>query len=178
LIISTATTIVCVDRNWAIGRQGRLLFCIPADLRRFRQLTMGGTLVMGRRTWESLPGVLPGREHVVLTRNAAFAPKGATVVRSLEQAAAAFAARPAWLIGGAETFAALLPLCRAAYVTQVDAAAPDADAFFPNLETLPGWQRTALGPWQVWNGLSFRYGIFLNKNTPELGEVLAGAPIA
>jgi len=152
------TIIVCVDRNWAIGREGQLLFRIPADMARFRELTMGYVLLMGRRTFESLPGPLPGRTHVVLSRDTGFASPGVTVCRSLEESmAAAKALGEVFVIGGGKVYAALLPYCERALVTQVDAAAPAADTFFPNLDEHPRWRLIDAGEWQEEAGLRFRY---------------------
>jgi len=158
------TAIVCVDRNWAIGRENKLLFRIPADLRRFRALTMGYVLLMGRGTFESLPGLLPGRKHIVLSRNPEFACAGATVCNNIE-AGIAKAKKLAleqsqgevFVVGGEMIYKQLLPRCDTALVTQVDAAAPAADAFFPNLDELPEWEFIAAGEWQGKAGLRFRF---------------------
>ena len=151
-------TIVCADSNWAIGKNNRLLFRLPADMKRFRELTAGGNLLMGRKTFDSLPGPLPGRAHVVLSRDPEFVPARATVLRSLEEAKVYIAHVPdIWLIGGATMYAALLPLCRTAYVTKVDAAVFGADAFFPDIDALPGWRCAEEGPWMRQDGLRFRF---------------------
>jgi len=152
------TAIVCVDRNWAIGREGRLLFRIAADMRRFRAITMGHVLLMGRRTFEGLPGVLPGRAHVVLSHNTAFTHESVTICRSLEDGiAAAKAMGEVFVIGGGEVYAALLPYCNRALVTQVDAADPAANAFFPNLDERAEWRLVEASEWQEEAGLRFRY---------------------
>ena len=158
------TTIACVDRNWAIGRRGELLFRLPADLARFKAITMGHVLLMGRRTFESLPGLLQGRTHVVLSRDVNFAPPGVTVCRSLEDGiAAAKSLGEVFVIGGGEVYAALLPYCERALITQVNAAAPDADAFFPHLDEHPGWRLAEAEAWQKENGLRFRYCEYRRK---------------
>ena len=152
------TAIVSTDRNWAIGHENALLFRAAADMKRFKAITMGHVLLMGRRTFESLPGLLPGRAHVVLTRDAGFAHEGVTVCHSLDDGiAAAHALGEVFVIGGGEIYAALLPYCDTALVTQVDAAASGADAFFPNLDNHPGWRLVHTGAWQEENGLRFRY---------------------
>ncbi|MCL2107026.1 MAG: dihydrofolate reductase, partial [Oscillospiraceae bacterium] len=109
--------IVAVDRAWGIGRNNELLFRLSADLRRFKALTMGHVLLMGRHTFDSLPGPLPGREHVVLSRDPAFAPAGVTVCPSAEQALtrarelAGARGAQIFVIGGARVYAALLNTC-------------------------------------------------------------------
>src|SRR4029077_12988549 len=80
------TLIVARAQNGTIGRDGKLPWHLPADLKRFKALTMGSVMVMGRKTFESLPGLLPGRRHVVLTRDAAWAARGAEVAHNIDEA--------------------------------------------------------------------------------------------
>lgn len=114
--------IVAVDARWGIGRDGGLLFRISADLRRFKVLTMGHTVVMGRRTLQSLPGGrgLPGRRNLVLSRQGDLAPEGAEVFHEVQPMLDA-AGEDAFVIGGAQVYRLLLPACRRLYVTQIDA---------------------------------------------------------
>lgn len=125
--------IVAVDRNWAIGNKGDQLFYIREDLRHFKELTMGCPIIMGRKTFEALPrGPLPGRRNIVITRSADYAPAGAETAPSLEAAIALCAgAQEVFIIGGAQIYALALPLATDLYLTQIDAAAPEADTFFP-----------------------------------------------
>jgi len=150
------TLIAAVDSHWGIGHRGAPLFRIAADLRRFRDLTMGHALLMGRKTFESLPGILPGRAHVVLSRNMGFSPSGVTVLRSLDEARAFAQAQETFLIGGGEIYAALLDECELALITKIDAAR-EADAFLPDLDALPEWSLTHEGPWQEEAGVRFKY---------------------
>ena len=149
--------IVAVSQNWGIGRDGQLLFRIRADLQRFKTLTTGHTVVMGRKTLESLPGGrgLPNRRSLVLTRRDNFTPDRAEVVRSLEEAVA-LAGDEAFVIGGQEVYAQLLPYCTRVYVTKVFADAP-ADAFFPNLDQDPHWKPVSVSEVLEENGLKFQY---------------------
>ena len=151
--------IVAVSENWGIGKDNALLFHIRADLQRFKALTTGHTVVMGRRTLESLPGGrgLPGRRNLVLSTRPDFAAERAEVVRSLDEAVAA-AEEDAFVIGGETVYRALLARCERVYVTKVFAAA-DADAFFPDLDAAPGWAVEESGPVQEENGLRFQYVI-------------------
>jgi len=136
----TLTLIAAVARNGAIGRDGGLLFNEPADQRHFRATTLGHPVLMGRKTWESLPArwrPLPGRRNLVLSRNTDFEAPGAEVVRSLDQAMIALADAPqVFVIGGAELYAQLLPQARRLVLTEVDADLP-GDAHFP------AWPRAA-----------------------------------
>ncbi len=149
--------IVAVSQNWGIGRDGQLLFRISADLQRFKALTTGHTVVMGRKTLESLPGGrgLPNRRSLVLTRRDNFTPDRAEVVRSLKEAVA-LAGDEAFVIGGQEVYAQLLPYCTRVYVTKVFADAP-ADAFFPNLDQDPHWKPVSVSEVLEENGLKFQY---------------------
>ena len=134
--------IVVVDQNWAIGRDNDLLFSLPTDMKRFRSLTLGGTVILGRRTLDSFPGgrPLPKRRNIVITHCPDFSREGAETVSSLAAMREATAGTPPdqlWVIGGGSIYAALLSQCARAYVTRVDAAAEGADSFFPNLDKLP-----------------------------------------
>ncbi len=154
------TAIAAVGQNWGLGKHGQLLFHIPEDLHRFRKLTLGGTLILGRKTLESLPGgrPLPGRTHVVFTRDPHFTCPGAHIVHSAEELTPLLPAlpQPVHVVGGAEIYALLLPLCSAVALTQVEAA-PPADCFFPPLDTLPGWVCTDPGTPHSQNGLTYRF---------------------
>lgn len=149
--------IVAVSRSWGIGKDGQLLFHISADLQRFKALTTGHTVVMGRKTLQSLPGGrgLPNRHSLVLTRQESFTPERAETVHSLAELLA-LAGDEAFVIGGQEVYEQLLPYCTRAYVTKVFADVP-ADAFFPNLDEDPHWRAVSTGEMQEENGLIFQY---------------------
>lgn len=120
--------------NRAIGAGNKLPWHLPEDFRWFKQQTLGKTLLMGRRTFESIGRPLPGRTTLVLSRSAAAVP-GVTVVRSLaEIAAAAPAAAEIMVCGGAEVYALTRPLWQEVFVTLVKRTVADADAFFPGFE--------------------------------------------
>jgi dihydrofolate reductase len=122
------TLVVARARNGVIGRDGRLPWHIPADLKRFKTLTMGSAMVMGRRTFDSLPGLLPGRRHIVLTRDRNWSAEGAEVVHSVDQAIALARGEPVSVIGGADIFALFLPLADRVELTEVlDDVAGDTD---------------------------------------------------
>lgn len=134
--------IVAVAANGVIGRDGKLPWRLPEDLRHFRALTTGHAVIMGRRTWQSLPRALPERQNIVVTRQAGYTAAGATTASSLDDALskAAYPA-PAFVIGGGELYRAALPLARIAYVTEI-AQAFDGDATFPKLPARE-WVETA-----------------------------------
>jgi dihydrofolate reductase len=139
------SVIVAIARNGVIGREGNLPWRLPADLRRFKQVTMGGVLVMGRRTWESIGRPLPGRTSIVVTRQADYAVKYPEVVvvhdfeSALKQATGLSTGRSeVYVIGGAEIYAAALPRAARIYVTWVDAEV-SGDAHFPDWDCR-GWE--------------------------------------
>ena len=152
--------IVVADRNWAIGRDNGLLFSLPGDMKHFRTLTAGGTLIMSRKTLDSFPGgrPLPKRRNIVITRDPAFQRAGCEVVHSPAEALTlAGGGSDVWLIGGGSIYAALLDRCSRAYITRVNAAAPDADTFFPDLDSLPEWSASHTEAPVTENGLTYRF---------------------
>jgi dihydrofolate reductase len=124
------TLIVARAENGVIGADGDMPWHIPADLRRFKQLTMGAPMIMGRKTYESLPGLLPGRRHIVLTRNTAWDEEGAEIARSVEDALTLANAPHVAVIGGAEIFALFLGRADKIELTEV-ALSPDGDTVLP-----------------------------------------------
>lgn len=137
--------IVSVTENWGIGHEGKLIVRNRADMQRFVSLTMGGTVLMGRTTFESFPsGPLKGRHNVVLTTDRAYADThpGITCVHSIDEALAGVAddePDAVWLIGGAQLYHELLDHCDRCYVTRNHTVVP-ADTFFPNLDEHPSWE--------------------------------------
>ena len=135
--------IVAIDRGGAIGRGGDLLYHIREDLRRFKALTVGNTVVMGRKTFESLPkGALPDRRNIVVTRNPEFSAPGVETAASLEQAIEMAAEGPGetFIIGGGQLYALGLPHASRLCLTLVDAPSPaDADTYFPKIDPAE-WQ--------------------------------------
>ena len=117
----TLALIAAVARNGVIGADNALPWRLPADLARFRALTTGHAVVMGRRTWESLRRPLPGRQNIVVTRRAGFAAEGAQAARSLRDALCMVRMpAPAFCIGGAELYRAALPQADVLYMTEIE----------------------------------------------------------
>ena len=130
-------------RNRVIGRGNRLPWRMPADLQRFKRLTMGKPMIMGRRTWQSLPGLLPGRPHVVISRDHSFDAPGADVVNSVEAALARCAGeQEVMVIGGAQLYRQMLPLAARIHLTRIEADIP-GDTLFPELD-LQQWRQSGL----------------------------------
>ena len=128
--------IVAVTRDLAIGRGGDLLYHISDDLKRFKSLTMGCPIIMGRKTFESFPkGALPGRRNIVVTRNRDYAAPGVETAPSVEEALKMCADAPeAYIIGGGEIYRQALPLADRIELTLIDAVCPDADTHFPDID--------------------------------------------
>lgn len=139
------TLVVARAENGVIGANGALPWRLPDDLKRFKQITMGKPCIMGRKTWDSLPKrPLPGRSNIVVTRNPAFAAEGGHIARSLEDALAlAEAEHPSeiMVIGGADVFAAALPLASAVQLTEVHDS-PAGDVTLPPFLP-PAWREVA-----------------------------------
>ena len=133
------TLIVARATNGVIGRDGTLPWRIPADLKRFKALTMGTAMIMGRRTFDSLPGVLPGRRHIVLTRDRNWSADGAEVAQSGEEALALAGDQPVSVIGGAEIFELFLPLAERFELTEV-LGDIEGDTVMPDPRVEGGWQ--------------------------------------
>ncbi|WP_066806890.1 dihydrofolate reductase [Sphingomonas asaccharolytica] len=124
--------------NGVIGRDGKLPWHLPADLKRFKAQTIGRPMIMGRKTFESFPSPLPGRRHIVLTRDRDWSADGAEVAHSVEEALA-LAGNDAAVIGGAEVFALFLDRAERVELTEVHAA-PEGDATVP---AFVAWRETA-----------------------------------
>lgn len=137
----TISLIVARSVNGVIGREGRLPWHIPADLKRFKALTMGTAMLMGRKTFDSLPGVLPGRRHIVLTRDRSWSADGAEVAHSVDEALALAGPGPISVIGGAEVFALFLPLADRIDLTEV-LEPIHGDVVLQDPRASAGWRET------------------------------------
>lgn len=149
--------VVAHASNRVIGRDGELPWRLPSDLRRFRELTVGHTVVMGRRTWESLPDAyrpLPGRRNLVLSADPSFDADGAEVFASLERALAA-SEGDCFVIGGEAAYREALPRCERLYATEIEAEV-EGDAFFPNVEPAD-WRCVEEGAPLTESELGFRF---------------------
>jgi dihydrofolate reductase len=118
------TLVVARAQNGVIGRDGKLPWHLPADLKRFKELTMGSVMVMGRKTFESLPGILPGRRHVVVTRDPYWRADGVQVAHDIEEALTLARGEPVSVIGGAEIFELFMPLADRIELTEILADEP------------------------------------------------------
>ncbi len=161
------TADAAVDLRWGLGKDGGLLYHIREDLKRFRALTTGGAVIMGRKTLDSLPGgkPLPNRRNIVLTRDPGFHRDGVEAVHTVEEALALTAGEDperVWLAGGGELYRQLLPLCRRCCLTRVYEAA-ESDVFFPDLDALPQWRLFRSGPILRESPLAYQFVEYVNE---------------
>lgn len=149
--------IVAVDENWAIGKDGDQLVYLKEDLKRFRALTGGHTVILGRKTLATFPGGRPlkNRRNLILSRNPQFQAEGAEVFASVEELVKQ-ADKDAFVIGGASVYEQLLPYCDTAYITKIHAAFP-ADTYFPDLDRSDQWQVAEESESLEQDGLSYHY---------------------
>lgn len=153
--------IVAVDDNWAIGMQNKLLVSIPADMKFFRETTMGKVVVMGRKTLESFPGGQPlkKRTNIVLTRDKQYQVKDAIVVHTVEELLEElkkYDEKDIYVIGGETVYRQLLPYCKVAHVTKVHHTY-EADTFFPNLDEMSDWAVTGVSEEQTYFDLEYEF---------------------
>ena len=135
--------IVAIDENGAIGRQGELLCHLPADMRHFKEVTMGNSIIMGRKTFESFPRrPLPGRQNIVITRDPKWAYPGVTVTHNLDEAIAAAQTDTVFIIGGAQIYELAMPRVEVLHLTRIHARWASADVFFPKLD-MNQWQEVS-----------------------------------
>jgi len=158
--------VAAVARDGGIGHRGELLVRLPEDLRRFKTITLGQPVVMGRRTWQSIGRALPGRRNIVVTRDAGLRLEGAETAASLDEALTLAADAPiVHVIGGAELYALALPLADELQLTEIDAEFP-ADTFFP------AWDRSRFAlaahePHTTADGLRYAFATYKRRPTGD-----------
>ena len=152
--------IAAVADNGIIGSNNALPWRLPEDLKRFRTLTMGHPVIMGRKTHESIGRPLPGRRNIVVTRNRGFRAEGCEVAESLQAAIAACGpgCEEAFIIGGAQIYKEALPMARRAYLTEIRRSF-EGDARFPDLDRLE-WKETAREAHVSSEGLAFDFAVY------------------
>lgn len=159
--------VVNVTENWGIGKDGKLLVSISADLKRFRQLTTGKTVILGRKTLSTFPGGRPlkNRTNLILSHSGVTV-EGAEVLPDLEALLARLKdcdLEQVSVIGGASVYRALLPYCSRAYITKT-LLSPEADTFFPDLDAMDNWSVAETGPVLEENGVRFQYIDYVNSS--------------
>jgi dihydrofolate reductase len=154
--------VAAVAANGIIGAGGKLPWHIPEELKHFKKLTMGHPVIMGRRTWESLKGPLPGRENIVVTRTAGYQAEGAAVASSLDAALAMCAGEPvAFVIGGTQLFAESLPIAAGMVLTEIKRDY-DGDTWFPKWDRAQ-WKETQREAHTAQDGTRFDFVLYEKK---------------
>jgi dihydrofolate reductase len=164
--------VVNVNPRWGIGSENRLLVRIRSDMRRFRALTTGNTVIIGRKTLETFPNgkPLPNRENIILTRDPAFRAEGAVIAHDPTELKDILSCRDpetVFVCGGEQIYRLLLPYCSEALVTltYID---DHADRFFPDLNRMPNWVLRDVGEKQVENDVAFRFLRYCNTAVQPL----------
>ena len=158
--------IACADLGWGIGKDGDLIYNIPEDMKFFRTMTAGKTVIMGRATLESLPGgkPLPKRRNIILSR-AVSSVDGAEVCKSPEEIASLLAdeaGEDIFVIGGESVYRDMLPYCDTIYITRVEAES-DADRRFPDLDSDAEWEIAEQSPRYEKDGLFYSFVTYKRK---------------
>jgi len=157
--------IVAVAQNRVIGKDNQLIWNIPEDMAHFKALTAGHTVLMGRKTWESLPPrfrPLPGRRNIVVSRQADYAAPGAELANSLEEGLALAATNETvFIIGGAEIYRQAMPLADRLEITEVELS-PEGDSWFPEIPAAD-WQLTAKKTPPTNSGTGFAFLSYFRK---------------
>lgn len=154
------SAIAAIGKNRELGKNGQLLWHLPADLKFFKKTTLGHPVLMGRKTFESLPGMLPGRKHYIVSRSSAFgrdATGPAAYISDLEQFAREHAddTEEIFVIGGGMIYQQMLNHCDNLYLTEIEAEDPEADTFFPDFNKSK-YLREELGKGED-NGIKFTF---------------------
>jgi dihydrofolate reductase len=160
--------IASADLNWGIGRGGQLLQRVPDDMKHFRKMTTGKVVVMGRETFESLPGRQPlkDRVNIVLSRSADFNDDRIIICRFLEDLfneLGRYGTDDIFVIGGESVYTQLLPYCSEAYVTRFEKVF-EADRRFPNLDAMDNWVLVEESERRFHNEIGFRFLKYINKS--------------
>lgn len=159
--------VVAVDENWGIGYENKLLASVPADMKNFRAITTGKTVILGRKTLETFPGGKPlkNRRNIILSTNPDYVVEGAEIAHSVEEVKAIVkdtAEDEVCVIGGASVYKLLLPLCHKATITKFHKAFP-ADTYFPNLDEDASWEVESEGEMQEHEGMEFQFVEYRRK---------------
>lgn len=155
--------IAAIGRNNELGAGNSLMWHLPGDMKFFRETTRGGTVIMGRRTFESIGRPLPKRRNLVITRSAGYSPEGVEVYPSLESALeAAKDSERTFIIGGAMVYREALSYADTLILTEIDREYPEADVFFPNFDRSE-WQSEVIGE-NCDDGVTYRHVRYTCKN--------------
>ncbi|HYE82497.1 MAG TPA: dihydrofolate reductase [Clostridia bacterium] len=166
--------IVAVDLDWGIGYKGCLLQRIPGDMKFFKQMTLGKVVIMGRETFESLPGKEPltDRINIIMSRKECFGDDRIIVCHSLDEIfheIEKYKSEDVFVIGGESVYTQLLPFCTEAYITRIENRYT-ADKFFTDLDKDPSWELTSVSDPQVYKDISYRFTKYVNNKVASYNE--------
>lgn len=130
----SVSIIAAVGKNYELGKNNDLIWHFKEDMRFFKEKTLGSAVIMGRKTFESLPKALPDRQNIVISSNKDYIADGAQVVSSPEQALKCAQGEKVFIIGGARVYERFLPIAQNIYLTEIDAECADADTYFPRFD--------------------------------------------
>ncbi|MCM1286150.1 MAG: dihydrofolate reductase [Acetobacter sp.] len=157
----TISMIAAVGKNSELGKGNDLIWHFKEDMKFFKETTMGNTVIMGRKTFESLPKALPNRKNIVITNNKNYKAEGAAVVNSPDEAIAIAEGEEVFIIGGGRIYSYFLPLADKLYLTEIEAECADADTFFPQFnKSLYDFEQ--LSEYDV-NGIKFSHVCYTKK---------------
>lgn len=154
--------IVAVGKNLEIGKGNDLIWHFKDDMKFFKETTTGHTVVMGRKTFESLPHALPNRRNIVITNNKEYVAEGAEVVTSIDDAVALAGDSEIFVIGGGAIYTAMLPMCDKLYLTEIDAECADAEVYFPTFNK-DDYTREKLTDFTTQSGIHFEHILYTKK---------------
>lgn len=166
--------IVAVDLNWGIGYKGSLLLRIPDDMKFFKEMTLGKVVIMGRETFESLPGKKPlkDRINIVLSRKECYGDDNLTMCHSIDEVfreIKKYKTEDIFVIGGESVYIQLLPFCTEAYTTKIENKYK-ADKFFTDLDKEDSWERVPTSDLHVYKDIDYRFEKYINRKISCFGE--------
>lgn len=154
----SVSMIAAVGRNLELGKNNDLIWHFKEDMKFFKDTTMGHTVVMGRKTFESLPKALPGRKNIVISSNSEYQAQGATVVTSVDEALRIADSEEIFVIGGGKIYSEFLPYADNLYLTEIDAECPDADTYFPQFNKA-NYIKEIINYWNI-DGTEFYHVVY------------------
>lgn len=165
----TLFAIAAVSTNNCIGKGNSLPWKLPSDLKRFKKLTTGSAVIMGRATYESIGRPLPGRTMIVITSDPSYKAEGCLVANTIEEAIKHCPEnKTSWVIGGSKVYRQLMDLCEVAHITEVKTEVLDGDAFFPYLNRSIGWRLITETHWEKQDGDEFSTRYMVWGQMPEI----------
>lgn len=154
----TISIIAAIGKNYELGKNNDLIWHFREDMQFFKSVTTGHTVIMGRRTFESLPKALPNRTNIVISTNTDYIAEGAIVVTNIHDALSAAEGDEVFIIGGGRIYSHFLPMAEKLYLTEIDAECPDADTYFPGFDS-DKYKKTVLATHRV-NGTEFSHILY------------------